>query len=196
MEEIWKYTKPFGWPLKGANGCIGYGFRSIKRKPRQKCKKRKVYRDLRTYGFDTSECWDLYTVIMEFLSDIVGGFFRECGNSDDWYLYDLEGNEYPKGLRAPEELKPFIDADNARHDSYKQHLEEYLSSGDYSKFVDFVIPRLIYYTKHHSGYPGDFSSDEEWTEILKTMVEDLSKCDTKLFIKYFFNLWDQSLLQL
>ena len=187
MEEIWKFTKPFSYSRKGADGCFGYGYRAKHRKYAQKCQKRKAYRYIRHYGFDTSECWELTTVIMEYLSDNVGGFFRTCGNVDDWYLYDVQGNKY----EHQEDLTPFYEAENARKESYLQHLEEYLSTTeDYSKFIVFVIPRLIYYTKHHSGYPGDFNSDEEWTEILETMVESLYKCDTKLFIKYFYYLWD------
>ena len=191
MEEIWKYTKPFNYPLKGANGCIGYGFRSTKRKPRQKCQKRKIYRDFRTYGFDTSECWDLYTVIMESLSDTVGGFFRECGNADDWYFHDLEGNEYPKGLCTSEELKPFIDADNTRHDSYKQYLKEYLTSDEgYVFSKHFIKPRLIYFKNHHSGYPGQLNSDEAWNTILDQMLKEMNSGKFDLFVEYFFNLWD------
>lgn len=190
MKELWKYTKPFSWPLKGANGCIGYGFRTIKRKPGQKCQKRKIYRDLRGYGFDTSECWDLYTVIMECLSDTVGGFFKKCGNADDWYLYDLEGNEYPEGLHTSEELKPFIDAEDCRRDSYQQYLKEYLTSDGYLFGKHFIKPRLIYFKKHHSGYPAQLNSDEEWNEILEQMLKEMNAGKFDLFVEYFFNLWD------
>lgn len=191
MEENWKYTKPFSYPMKGFYGHFNYGFRPKKRKPGYKCQKRKVLREIRHYGFDTSECWELATVIMWYLSDTVGGYFRECGDADEWYMTDIEGNEYPDGVHTSETFQLYVNAEDLRKEDYKKHLEEYLATGGkYQEFLDFVIPRLIYFTKHHQGYPGNFSSEEEWTEILKTMIEDLFKCDTKLFIKYFFNLWD------
>ncbi len=192
MEEIWKYTKPFSYPMKGANGCVGYGYRTRKRKPNQKAQKRKIGRDIRHYSFDTSECWELYTTVMEYLSDNGGGFFRTCGNADDWYLFDAQGNPYPEKATTKEELVPFFDAEAARRKSYKKHLCAYLELNPehYLSFLHFIIPRLIYFESHHQGYPEPFNSDEEWRLTLRQMIVDLTKGNDKLFIEYFFNLWD------
>ena len=185
--ELFECIKPNPYSMKNKSGYIGYGCLTNKRTKANIVSKRKCSRYIRKYGFDITETWSLDYAIASWLSDNVGGFFRKCGSFDDWADYDIYGNK----CKPQEDLTPFYEAENARKESYLQHLEEYLSTTeDYTKFIDFVIPRLIYYIKHHYGYPGDFSSDEEWTEILKTMVEDLYKCDTKLFIKYFYHLWD------
>jgi hypothetical protein len=171
---IWKDVKPLSYPQKGKRG-TSYGCRD-------KSEKRKTGRDIRHYGFDTSECWNLYATIMCWLSDNVGGFFRECGNEDEW-----DEGLFPSNYMAVVELY------KKRQYSYQQHLKEYLESltGDsYHQFLGFVIPRLVYFENHFVGYPAKFSSKEEWHTILKEMMDGLMVCNTKLFVEYFFYLWD------
>lgn len=185
MKSLFEPIKPFTYPQKGAYGRINYGYRhrNINKE------KRKALRSIRRLGFDNSECWELSTTIMCWFSDNVGGYFRECGSADDWSMYDLDGVYWEDN--PTKDYSGFIEAGKARVQDYKEHLEEWCATSNrYSEFIEFVIPRLIYFTQHHQCYPGDLHSREDWTEILKVMVEDLVKCDTKLFIKYFFNLWD------
>jgi hypothetical protein len=177
-KSIWKDVKPFSYPQKGADSCFNYGYRYKYRKPEQKLQKRKVYRQYRKLGFDASETWNLCDTIMRYLSDNVGGFFRKCGNADDWFDENTSSKEA-------------VTLEDLRIESYKQHLEEYLSTTqDYHKFLDFVIPRLLYFTKHRCCYPCMCDSDDKWEKILKEMMENLVNSDYNLFVKYFFCLWD------
>jgi hypothetical protein len=182
MEEIWKDVKPFSYPQKGINGYYNYGYSPKRRTRYYKLRKRKVYRQIRKYGFDVTECWNLYNTIMRWLSDNVGGFFRECGDENDWDA-NLNSSNYMVVIELCKE----------RQYSYQQHLKEYLESltGDnYHQFLDFVIPRLVYFEKHFVGYPAKFNSDEEWNKILKEMVQGMCQNDYKLFVENFFYLWD------
>ena len=179
---IWKDVKPFSYPQKGIDGYYNYGCRPKGRTRYYKLRRRKVYRQIRKYGFDVTECWNLYHTIMRWLSDNVGGFFRECGDENDW-----------DGGLNPSNYVVIMELCKKRLYSYQQYLKEYLQSLDrdnYHQFLDFVIPRLVYFEKHFVGYPAKFSSGGEWHTILKEMMDRLMERDTKLFVEYFFYLWD------
>lgn len=184
MEEIWNNVKPFSYPQKGINGYYNYGYSPRKRTRYYKLKRRKVYRQIKKYGFDATECWNLYSTIMRWLSDNVGGFFRECGDEDEWDK-DLTTDNY----------KEIIELANKREESYKEHLTEHLESlekeDEWDTFIDFVIPRLTYFENHFGSYPAKFNTGEEWHIVLKKMIEELDwNTDSTLFVEYFFNLWD------
>lgn len=179
-KSIWENVKPFSYPQKGADGCFNYGYRYNYRKPGQKLQKRKVYRQCRKLGFDISETWNLGDTIMRWLSDNVGGFFRECGKSYDWFDTDINSKEA-------------VILEGLRIECYLLHLKNYLYTRNQSnyKFANFVVPRLIYFRNHHVGYPAQFNSDEEWNSILDRIIDDVKwGIDYDLFIEYFFNLWD------
>lgn len=181
MKSIWEDVKPFSYPQKGANGCYNYGYRSKKRSLYKKLNRRIVYRQIRHYGFDTSETWVLCDTIMRYLSDNVGGFFRECGNPDNW------------DQCTPFSYKEAVQLEKLRQESYKEHLKEYLESLDednYHQFLDFVIPRLVYLEKHFVSYPAKFDTKEEWRETLNIIIDGLEEWNTKPFVEYFFYLWD------
>lgn len=191
--SLFEHIKPFKKTEKGSNNYIGYGFRerNVNRG------KRKAYRSIRKYGFDTSEIWNLDTTIMRYLSDNIGGFFRECGSPDDWGYYDLEGNSWgeAKFTATEHSYDNFVKAEELRVEAYKVKLKKFLESGSneaYKAIHFFVLPRLLYFTQHHEGYPAldDFETDEQWTNTLKDMYGELAQNKSELFVKYFFNLWD------
>lgn len=163
--------KPFKYPMKGANNMIGYGCSSKKRRSGYKRKYKRQLRDFRKFGFDTSECWSLDYTLMCWLSDNVGGFFRECGSPDDWTIEE-EKVMVPK---FEGELKKWLDSKDENFDG----------------FTSFVIPRINWLIKYSHGFPAMLDSFEEWTNILQEMNEAF-KNDTysEKFITYFFNLWD------
>ena len=192
MNNLFTCIPSFKKIEKGTNNYINYGYR---RKNVNK-EKRKALRSIRKYGFDTSECWNLDTTIMRYLSDKVGGFFRECGSPDDWGNYDLEGNFVETIIKYTTKeyyAENFIKAYNLRVETYKEHLKEFLDTEEGRKVIfEFITPRLYYFIKHHQGYPvlEGIESDEEWTEILKEIDYQLSMFNSDLFVKYFFDLWD------
>lgn len=192
MDNLFNCIPSFKKIEKGTNNYINYGYR---RKNVNK-EKRKAFRSIRKYGFDTSECWNFDTTIMRYLSDNFGGFFRECGSPDDWGNYDFEGNSWETIIKYTTKeyyTENLIKADNLRVETYKEHLKDFLNTEEGHKVIfEFIIPRLLYFIKHHQGYPAleGIDSDEEWTEILKEMNYQLSMFNSDLFIKYFFNLWD------
>lgn len=192
MDNLFTCIPSFKKIEKGANNYIHYGYhhKNVNKE------KRKAFRSIRKYGFDTSECWNLDTTIMRYLSDNFGGFFRECGSPDDWGNYDLEGNSWETIIKYTTKeyyAENLIKADNLRVETYKEHLKEFLNTEEGHKVIfEFITPRLFYFIKHHQGYPAleGIESDEQWTEILKEMDFQLGNYQTDLFIKYFFNLWD------
>ena len=187
MNNLFACIPSFKKIEKGANNYINYGYR---RKNVNK-EKRKALRNIRKYGFDTSECWNFDTTIMRYLSDNFGEFFRECGSPDDWGNYDTKGNHWDYVIDG--DYSAFFKAGNLRVEAYKEHLKEFLDTEEGHKVIfEFITPRLLYFIKHHDGYPAleGIDSDEEWTEILKEMDFQLGSYKTDLFVKYFFNLWD------
>lgn len=191
MNNLFTCISSFKKIEKGTNNYINYGYRS----KNVNKEKRKALRSIRKYGFDTSECWNLDTTIMRYLSDKVGGFFRECGSPDDWSNYDLEGNFVETIIKYTTKeyyAENFIKAYNLRVETYKEHLKEFLDTEEGRKVIfEFITPRLYYFIKHHQGYPvlEGIESDEEWTEILKEIDYQLSMFNSDLFVKYFFDLW-------
>lgn len=187
MNDLFTNVPPFKKIEKGANNCINYGYRH----KNVNKEKRKAFRDIRKYGFDTSECWNLDITIMRYLSDRIGGFFRECGSPDDWGNYDTKGNYWDNVTNG--DHSDFIKANNLCVETYKEYLKEFLITEEGREIIfKFIIPRLLYFIQHHQGYPAleGVNSDKEWTEILKEMEWQLSIGNPDLFIKYFFNLWD------
>lgn len=190
MEDCWKYIKKNPYALKNRAGFIGYGCRCRKRNKYYFVAKRRSFRDYRKYGFDISETWSLDYTISAWLSDNVGGFFRNCGSIDSWGEVDLEGNSWAIG----DDLKPFIKAEEIRRESFLVNLKEFLQNGDkviVTNFIKFVVPRLDYLSKHINGYPADFKSFLEWQNCMISMKDELlSNNFSENFIKYFFSLWD------
>lgn len=196
MNELFKHIKPNPYPL-----CTkyGYGCISVTRGEYYKANRRKVLRYIRHYGFDISETWNLDRTIMKWLSDHVGGFFRECGCKDTWNDVDFDGNGWDVkeitisnlGIYNNEALLRCIEAEGARTEEYLKQLEQWLgTTQQYSEFIEFVIPRLIYLAQHSCGYPAYFGNFEEWQKMLKSIVVDFQKHKFDNFVKYFFNLWD------
>lgn len=189
MNKLFKCIKPNPYPMKGKGGTFGYGCFTT-RKPLNKVNKRKLNRYYRKYGFDITETWNLDYVIHAWLSDNVGGFFRECGSIDSWSDYDLEGNEY-----TTKNAENFFEGNEARHEEYQKQLKNYLltcSDSDYIKFLGFVEPRLSYLMNHIDGYPGQFDNYNEWIATLAQMLNDLhpSTRNPNLFVEHVFSLWD------
>lgn len=183
MKELFKNLKSYTYPLKTK---YGYGY-IINSYNKNKADRRKVRRYIKHYGFDISETWNLDTTIMQWLSDNVGGFFRECGSSDIWADYDINGNEWSSYNKETLEL------DSKRHTEYQYQLKQYLlncSNKDYKKFVDFVIPRLKYLSQHTNGYPANFTTFEKWGNALTIMINELPTRNVQLFIENFYALWD------
>jgi hypothetical protein len=189
MEECWKYIKPFKYPLKGSYNNIGYGYRNKTRSKYKKRNIRKSYRDFRKYGFDTSETWSLDYTIMCWLSDNIGGFFRNCGSVDDWADCDLNGIEYDKSTR-----EAINTAYKTRCESFLKHLTElleYAGPETFEKFTNFVIPRLDFLSKYTHGYPSKYSNIESWREIIQEMIRAFKYGTySRFFIEEFFALWD------
>jgi hypothetical protein len=184
--DLFKYVKPNYYPIRTK---LGYGCLNTSRKPYEKAKRRKVLRFLRKYKFDISETWSLDCTIMYWLSDNVGGFFRECGNQWDWGETDLEGNRWNEGVAT----ENFIKAEKLRQDEYLKRLKEYLintNDGEYSRFIAFVIPRILHLSEHTNGYPTMYKNFEEWQKTMKEMVDELEKHNVDKFIENFFSLWD------
>lgn len=189
-QELFKDIKPIPWPTKGKNGFLGYGCFPSQRSIYSQVDKRKRNRYIRKYGFDITESWSLDYTITRWLSDNIGGYFRECGYMDCWFEVDLEGNSWdPKS--NPD---PFIEAERARKEDYLRHLNNFIKESDkitIQKFIDFVVPRLDYLAKNTHGYPDNFKTFSEWQELLSKMVHDLQiNHYSEEFIKYFFSLWD------
>lgn len=183
MNKLFKNLKPYAYPLKTK---YGYGY-IINSYNKNKTDKRKVRRYIKHYGFDISEAWNLDTTIMQWMSDNVGGFFRECGSSYSWSDYDINGIEWSSYS------KETLDLDNKRHIEYQYQLKQYLlncSQEDYKKFIDFVIPRLTYISQYTNGYPANFTAFEEWKKTLSIMINELPKGNVQLFIENFYALWD------
>lgn len=183
-----KYIKPNTYPIKGSYNRIGYGCISKKRVKFHKLGKRKAYRECRKFGFDLSEVWNLDCTILGWLSDNIGGYFRECGDPFTWDEVDLEGNSYKNNTEAC--MKAWF----IRRNKFRYNLNNFLKNTDketFKKFTQFVVPRLTILINNVHGYPGTMNSCEEWKETLDNM-----KCSfllggySKDFIKYFFSLWD------
>ena len=189
-KELFKNIKPNRRPIKGQNGFFGYGTIPSSRSKLGYGDKRRLNRYLRKYGFDVTESWSLDYTITGWLSDNIGGYFRECGSIDKWSDFDLEGNAWD----PEKDYRAFAVAERARQEDYLQHLDNFMKESDkdvVQKFVDFVVPRLDYLSKHLNTYPANFKPFHEWQELLFKMVKDLkTERYSKDFIKYLFALWD------
>jgi hypothetical protein len=185
MEEF-KYIKSNPYPLKDCKGFFGYGCIYNKQKRYNKVNRRKLNRYYRKYGFDITECWSLDYTIMAWLSDNIGGFFRECGIQDNWSDCDLEGNT--------DDIKKIFEADDIRQQAYLEYLKYFLeheiTEEQWISFLMFISPRLNYLRQHTFGYPSGVDSFENWQNTLYKMEEDLHHKKFDLFIEWFFALWD------
>ena len=198
--ELFECIKPNPYPLKGRR-FIGYGCIPKHKNKYDRVNKRKYGRYIRKYGFDLTETWSLDYTIAAWLSDNVGGFFRRCGLRDDWSDYDLEGNErenadtsdIKKLFKEPKNYRPFYQAEEAREEEFLKQLDNFLKTADkdiIKKFINFVVPRLMYLAQNAFGYPGDFKTFDEWQNCLKKMCEDLFNTGySETFIKHFYSLW-------
>ena len=190
MESCWNHIVPNLFPLKGRRGYIGYGCRKKHKDPFHRCGRRQSYRDFRKHGFDTSETWSLDYAAAGWLSDNVGGFFRQCGSIDSWEDINLDGDRWEYG----KDIKTFIEAGQTRRASFLVHLEEFLNSGDrekYLQFITFIIPRLRYMINHTHGYPVDYENLDSWKQSLNEMIDKFKEGTySKQFIDNFFFLWD------
>lgn len=186
-KDLFKCIKPNPYPMKGKGGTIGYGCFTT-RKPFNKVNKRKLSRYYRKYGCDITETWNLDYTICAWLSDNVGGFFRECGPIDSWSEYDLEGNEYTTKI-----TEDFFKADDLRHEEYQRQVKIYLltcSEPDYNKFIKYFIPRILLLKDFTNGYPSKFNNFEEWRKTMEQIIEGLYRRDVTLFVDNMFLLWD------
>lgn len=192
IEEIWNGLPGFKGIQKGAHGKIGYGCRYKCRKPYEKCRKRKAYRQIRKYGFDLSELWNLDNTILEWLSDNVGGFFRVCGPADDWSDYYTDGQRVNWRKDISDSAELLI----TRSESFQKHLRDFLDNGDpvlLDKFGKFVVPRLLKLADITHGWPvgEDFPKFEDWTAEVRNMAAKFEEgIYSEYFITYFFSLWD------
>lgn len=186
--EIFKCIKPNPYPLKRDKGKLGYGYLS-RRAKYHKVNRRKALRQIRKYGFDITETWNLDNTIMMWLSDNVGGFFRECGNFDDWSNYDLNGVPYKEA-----NPKLIVEAEETRRDYFLDNLDMFLK--DYTgplkeKFIKFVIPRIHFLADHSCGYPAGVKSFESWQKQLHSIANKLETEHYSVgFLIHFFSLWD------
>lgn len=184
MNNLFKYIKPNPYPL-----CTkyGYGIIPITTDKYEKANKRKVLRYIRHYGFDITETWSLDFTIMRWLSDHVGGFFRECGDRSTWDEIDLEGHSYDTSENC-------IEAEKARIQEFKKQLKEFLETANKDilvEFQDFVIPRLRYLSQHTHGYPVTYNNGNHWRLTLMEMANtfEMGYYDER-FVEDFFLLWD------
>jgi hypothetical protein len=181
--------KPNPYPMKNRNGYIGYGCLTNKRTKANIVSKRKCGRYIRKYGFDITETWSLDYTIASWLSDNVGGFFRKCGNFDDWSDYDLNGVPYKKTT-----TERLIEAEQIRQDYFLDELETFLE--DYTgplkdKFCEFVVPRIHFLADHTHGYPAGVKSFESWQKQLHSIANKLETEHYSIgFLNHFFSLWD------
>lgn len=181
--ELFENIQPFPKQIKGSRSFrIGYGYCTT-RNPYYKSSKRRLNKYYRKYGFDITETFDLDATIMYWMSDNVGGFFRECGNPEDWcgLIENLSSIEKVTNLYK------------ARKAEYLSQLYKYLSDcteDEYRKFLNFVTPRILYLRKHTHGYPAQFNSIADWQQELKTMWIKLLQKNINKFIDNFYSLWD------
>lgn len=200
IESFWKNLPPFAKPMKGHNGVFGYGL--VKRTGRQKYHnhhpQRKARREIRKYGFDLSETWNLDYTFMCWLSDTFGGFFRLCGEADNWGNYDENGN-YLKEIdneisKIPHSVfMKMGEYENMRTQSYLKHLKDFLENAtveDIRKFSDFCSPRLRVLADTTISYPPNYDYDE-WRKTVKGMATAFDNClYSEKFVEDFFCLWD------
>ena len=184
--DSFKNIKPNPYPLKTK---YGYGCIDVSRKKHHKVSKRNALRSIRNIGFDYSETWGLDYTMSAWLSDYVGGFFRQCGQIDSWASYNLEGTP----LNLAKNTKECIEAESARIEEFKAQLSNFLKTDSLlrDKFIWFVYPRLEFLAEHSNGYPPHFDNYEAWKKCIKKMGQDL-KYDkySQDFIEHFFCLWD------
>ncbi len=181
MNNLFKNIKPNPKQIKAnrSYGClwdIRYG------------DKRKLNRYYRKYGFDITETWSLDYTIMCWLSDNVKGFFRECGNPNDWFDYDEDNNP-----RNDNNIKSCINAEIKRIKAYQEELHKFtedIENPVYNKFIEFIIPRLEFLKNNAFSYPADFNNIKEWKNAIAQMIQDFKvKQLSTYFVKYFFSLW-------
>lgn len=183
--DIWKNIKPFCKYEKGRYG-LKYGFRKNSPKTR---------REIRKYGFDSSEIWSLDYTIMRWLSDTFGDFFTKCGSPDHWSDYDLDGNyiDFWNSKRDKEFYNKLHIYQTTREKAFQKYLDTFLhNTEEFKQIADFVAPRLRCLAKRAHGYPPVVCDTyEEWQQILIKMAEEFEQgiCPDN-FAKHFYSLWD------
>ncbi len=185
MEDIWKGINPYH-----CDDFFGNGFRNKKRKRGFRVEKRKYLRDLRKVGFDTTELWSLDSTIIKWLAKKEGGFFKRCGNPEDWDMLELGGAKWNSSDKFS--FDRCNKAYKARIKSFKEHLRKYLNKNS-PEFASFIIPRLRSFAKNADGYPAlckEIKTLEDWQNIINDMADKFEQGTySENFIKYFFNLW-------
>lgn len=198
IESFWNGLPGFKYPMYGKNG-MGYGI--IPNKPNKEFKKkhiRRAKRQMKKYGFNSSETWSLDYTFLEWLSDNYGGFFRICGCPDNWNEYDLEGNfvDFWKHYKDIDYWDNVHLWNTTRYNSFEKHLKDFLDNctpEDYKKIAEFICPRLKYLCKHKHGWPAgdDFPKFEDWTNELNNMITKFEEGTySPYFISYYWHLWD------
>lgn len=188
---------PVKTPLKGLYGAIGYG--CCKRHPQHRCdysNYRKAFRQIRRYGFDASETWNLDRTISLWMVDHHPEL-KEWGNPD--LLEDAVDAWYSQNRDiATENLwyyenivyKQFVD------DIFKC-ISEFTDS-EWTEFEEFLCPRLKYFSNPHNlhGWPGEGRYDyihsyEDYVQVLSEIYDSIKAHQIHPhFQELYGNLWD------
>lgn len=181
MDDLFKYIKSNPYPIKDK---LGYGVITKHRKKYNKINKRKVLRYYRKHGFDITESYNSVRTIMSWLSDNVGGFFRECGDYDVWQNVDLYGTL----LIDSHNYKDCYKAELLRIKEFQNQLDIFLKTSDHStlcNFIRFVVPRLSYFAKHLNNNLSD-TKRLIFKICHELMYEKYSENFTKQFFYFFY----------
>jgi len=200
IESIWNNIPPFKKIEKGFGGKFGYGYWRKKGLEHgdKRNHKRQCLRQIRKYGFDNSETWGLDYTIMRWLSDNYGGFFRICGNPDNWNNYTLDGTylDFWEHRKDKDYYEVTNKAEEARYNSFKVHLKHFLDNAtpqEMKGMASFCSPRLRRLKELNHGWPAtdDFPTFEDWQNELLNMADKFEEGTySPYFISYFFSLWD------
>lgn len=190
LEDCWKNIKPY----KKNNSFFGYGCLRKTRKKGFKVEKRKYLRYVRKYDFDITETWNLDYTIIRWLSNHVGGFFKLCGNFDEWDLIDVEGNKID--IYDGESINRCNKAYQLRQESFQNHLKDFLDEKQNEKFKDFckfIVPRLRHFAVYTISYPSqieEYNTIKKWKKAINEFVDKFKEKNYDIrFIRDLFYLW-------
>lgn len=176
MNNIWNNVKHFNNYEKGKCG-INYGYCQKKRHNGYN-NYRKAKRQIRKYGFDFSEVWNLDSTIMRWMSDTYGGILKLAGYTDYWGYTNIDDIVYNNKLYETRETAYFEEFRKV----YKENTEE---------VNNFILPRLKVFKKILHGYPASLESFDCWHNIIDSMINEMEEGKySELLIEYLFNLWD------